>query len=192
MLGNGNEGYRSSKDGANQELGACSIDIRRTKVASRAKLTFVAGLFLELKIHSKEWDLWETCFKLENVKLPQNPFLGFTSLTGDVSDAHDIVSVSSNQIVFQPKSYEDLEAERKKHFPTDASGNKHSSTQDFYQGGGSHNAPARSTHGAIKGFLGGVFSVVAFVVKWGLILAALAGLVFVGLKWQKARDAKRF
>ncbi|CAO1637213.1 unnamed protein product [Sympodiomycopsis kandeliae] len=191
MMGNGNEGYRSSKDGANQELGACSLDIRKTKVASRAKLTFVSGLFLELKIHSKEWDLWETCFKLENVRLPQNPYLGFTSLTGDVSDAHDIISVSSNQIVFNPKSYAELEAERKKHFPTDGS-KQNTAGSDFYQGGGSKNAPYRSTHGVIKGFFGGLFSIFKFVIKWGFILALLAGVVYLGLKWQKARDAKRF
>lgn len=190
MLGNGNEAYRSSKDGANQELGACSIDIRHTKVASKAKLTFVNGLFLELKIHSKEWDQWETCFKLENVKLPNSPYLGFSSLTGDVSDAHDIVSVSSNQIVFQPKSYEALEAERRKHFPTEAE--KKGSVQDFYQGGGSKKAPSRSSHGAIKGFFAGLFGFFFFVIKWGIILAALAGLVYFGLKWQKAKDAKRF
>lgn len=189
MLGNGNEGYRSSKDGANQELGACSIDIRRTKVASKAKLTFVAGLFLELKIHSKEWDLWETCFKLENVKLPNSPYLGFSSLTGDVSDAHDIISISSNQIVFQPKSYADLEAERKKHFPKDG---KKGSVEDFYQGGGSHDAPRRSSHAAIKGFFGGLFAFFFFLVKWGLIVALLGAVVYAGLKWQKARDAKRF
>lgn len=50
MLGNGVESYRVMKDGANQELAGCSMDIRRTHVATKARLTFVEGVFLEVRV----------------------------------------------------------------------------------------------------------------------------------------------
>jgi len=34
-------------------------------------------------------DDWTDCFYVEKVNLPTNPFLGFSAMTGDVSDAHE-------------------------------------------------------------------------------------------------------
>jgi hypothetical protein len=34
-------------------------------------------------------DDWTPCFTLKNVSLPEVPFLGFSALTGDVSDDHE-------------------------------------------------------------------------------------------------------
>jgi hypothetical protein len=36
-------------------------------------------------------DEWSDCMHLKNVALPEAPFLGFTAMTGDVSDAHEYV-----------------------------------------------------------------------------------------------------
>lgn len=36
-------------------------------------------------------DDWTPCFTLKNVTLPEVPFLGFSALTGDVSDEHEYV-----------------------------------------------------------------------------------------------------
>lgn len=183
MQGNGVESYRGSKDGAGQELAGCSLDIRRAKVATKARLTMVQDVFLELKLQYQEWDEWEECFKLENVKIPSNPYLGFSALTGDVSDAHDIVSVSSNSIVFKQRGFAELEAERRKHFPKDgssAAGDKGKSRRRY------------STKHFFSGFFSGLFGLVWFLVKWGLVVAAIAGAVVVFLRWRKTRDAKRF
>lgn len=187
MNGNGVESYRGDKDGANQELAGCSIDIRRTRVASKAKLTFVKDVYLELKVQHSEWDEWETCFKLEDVKLPQRPYLGYSALTGDVSDAHDVVSVSSSSIVYKNRSYSELAAERLKHFPKDGSKSPYD-TSSSRRGGGLFS----STGGFLAGFFHGIFTFLWFLIKWGLVVAVIAGLAVVGLRWRKARDAKRF
>ena len=34
-------------------------------------------------------DDWTDCFYIPKISLPPNPFLGFTAMTGDVSDAHE-------------------------------------------------------------------------------------------------------
>lgn len=34
-------------------------------------------------------DDWSDCFRVDDIKLPLAPHLGFSALTGDVSDAHE-------------------------------------------------------------------------------------------------------
>ena len=34
---------------------------------------------------------WSNCFTLKDISLPQNPYVGLTAMTGDVSDAHEYV-----------------------------------------------------------------------------------------------------
>ncbi|GAA5831841.1 hypothetical protein JCM11251_003905 [Rhodosporidiobolus azoricus] len=100
ILNDGKKSYEVGRDGQGQELGACSIDFRRTDVTAKARLTYFKGKFIELAIHHAKWDEWTTCFAVEGVELPSNPFLGFTALTGDVSDNHDIISVTTSNVAY--------------------------------------------------------------------------------------------
>jgi mannose-binding lectin 2 len=77
--GNGIERYNVGKDGAPQEVAGCSVSIRRAAVATKARLTYVKDVFLEvslaalatspatltraaqLALHYNEWDDWDTC-----------------------------------------------------------------------------------------------------------------------------------
>lgn len=34
-------------------------------------------------------DDWSDCFTLKDISLPTNPFIGFSAMTGDVTDAHE-------------------------------------------------------------------------------------------------------
>jgi mannose-binding lectin 2 len=95
ILGDGKTKYNHANDGDDQAIGACSANFRRTNVATKLKLTYVKDGFLDVKIQYKAWDDWTDCFFIPKIALPPNPFLGFTAMTGDVSDAHDIISVSS-------------------------------------------------------------------------------------------------
>ncbi|KAF8190863.1 lectin [Pholiota molesta] len=105
ILGDGKMKYDFGRDGEGQELGSCSANFRRTNVATKLKVTYVKDTFLDVKIQYKAWDDWTDCFHVEKVALPTNPFLGFSAMTGDVSDAHDIISVNSySAILSQPES----------------------------------------------------------------------------------------
>ncbi|KAK4054767.1 hypothetical protein OIV83_000691 [Microbotryomycetes sp. JL201] len=100
IMNDGKKAYDVGKDGHGQELGACSIDFRRTEVAAKARLTYFKGKFTELAIHHNKWDEWTTCFVIPELELPQNPFMGFTAHTGDVHDNHDIVSITTSNIAY--------------------------------------------------------------------------------------------
>jgi len=105
ILGDGNTKYDFGNDGEGQQIGACSANFRRTNVATKLKVTYVKDGFLDVKIQYKAWDEWTPCFRVEKFQLPANPFVGFTAMTGDVSDAHDIISVSSySAILSSPES----------------------------------------------------------------------------------------
>jgi len=104
MLGDGKTSYDVGDDGDAQSIGGCSANFRRTNVATKLKVTYVRDKFLDVKIQHKAWDDWSDCFHVKNLTLPPNPFLGFSAMTGDVSDAHDIITVTTySAILVQPE-----------------------------------------------------------------------------------------
>ncbi|KAG8736392.1 hypothetical protein FRC10_009340 [Ceratobasidium sp. 414] len=104
MLGDGKTSYDVGSDGAKTELAACSANIRKTDISTKLRLTYFKGEYLNLAIQYKGWDEWTECFTVWDVTLPVSPFLGFSALTGDVSDNHDIISVSTATAVLKEAS----------------------------------------------------------------------------------------
>ncbi|KNZ81243.1 L-type lectin-like domain-containing protein [Termitomyces sp. J132] len=102
MLGDGKTPYDQDNDGDANSIGACSANFRRTNVATKLKVAYIKGKFLDVKLQHKAWDEWTDCFHVKNITLPLNPFLGFTAMTGDVSDAHDIITVTTYSAILIP------------------------------------------------------------------------------------------
>jgi len=104
MIGDGKTSYNVGNDGDGQEIGSCSANFRQTNVATKLKITYVKDGFLDVKIQFRAWDEWTDCFRKEKVGLISAPFLGFSALTGDVSDNHDIIAVTTYSAVLSPAS----------------------------------------------------------------------------------------
>jgi len=103
MIGDGQTSYDFGNDGDSQAQGACSANFRRTNVVTKLRVTVVKGNYIDVKIQYKAWDEWTDCFRIHNVTLPQNPFIGFSAMTGDVFDAHDIIAVTTYTLTPQTK-----------------------------------------------------------------------------------------
>lgn len=199
MNGNGVEAYENDKDGARQEVAGCSIDYRNAKVATKGKVIHVKDVYTELLVHHTEWDHWESCFKLDNITLPTNPYLGFSALTGDVSDNHDVVSITTSNIVYRNRTPQQLREERIRHFPEKFGVKPKKKGWSFggnTKGYSSDVTSSKSGRGAGRGgfvgFVKGLFGFVFFLVKWGLILAAVGALGMLAWQYQKRQNMKRF
>ncbi|EJF60754.1 legume-like lectin, partial [Dichomitus squalens LYAD-421 SS1] len=108
MLGDGKTAYDSEHDGEKNSLGACSANFRRTNVATKLKITYIREQYLNVKIQYKAWDEWTECFTSYGTVLPLAPYVGFSALTGDVSDNHDIISVTTySAILSSPDAQRD-------------------------------------------------------------------------------------
>lgn len=180
---NGVERYHIERDGAGQELAGCSLDIRRAPVATRARLTHVKDVFTELAIHYSEWDQWETCFKLGNLTFPENPYLGLTAATGDVSDNHDIISVTTSSIVYKQQTKKEIDELRIYHLGDNKAKAGRKSAGGWWSSG---SAAADSGGHAYNGNAGpGLFSRTffgMFSLLWMLLkLAAVVGVVGAGV-----------
>ncbi|CUA74527.1 L-type lectin-like domain-containing protein C126,08c [Rhizoctonia solani] len=99
MLGDGKTSYDLANDGASNELAGCSANVRKTDIATKLKLTYFRDEYLNVQIQYKGWDEWTECFTVYDVSLPNTPYLGFTAHTGDVSDNHDIISISTSSAI---------------------------------------------------------------------------------------------
>jgi mannose-binding lectin 2 len=172
---NGVESYRMDKDGASQEVAGCSFDIRKATVATKFRFTYVKDVFTELAIHYEEWDNWETCFKLGNLTVPANPFIGFSAATGDVSDNHEIISVSTSNVVYKQRNRKELEEAKLYHLgdPKKTKSKKLGSlwggSGNTDSGGHSYNGNAGS--GLLKRFFLGLFSFAWTLFKWGAAIS---------------------
>ncbi|KXN69261.1 hypothetical protein CONCODRAFT_79421 [Conidiobolus coronatus NRRL 28638] len=93
QIGDGNMHYDNDQDGKPTEKSGCSYDFKNHNNV-KAKITYVKDVSLELRLQ-KDDDDWTTCFAIPNVKLPENIYLGFSGLTGQLHDQHDINYVTT-------------------------------------------------------------------------------------------------
>ncbi|KAJ3224024.1 hypothetical protein HK099_000350 [Clydaea vesicula] len=108
MVGDGKTSYDHDNDGKDGEIGGCPADFRGWDHATKAKVKYIRGQFLQVQLNIMEDGLWRDCMFVQNVTLPETGYIGFTAFTGEVYDTHDILEVSSNAIV-SPHQYQQSE-----------------------------------------------------------------------------------
>ncbi|KAG6365158.1 hypothetical protein INS49_006765 [Diaporthe citri] len=100
MVGDGKTSYDKNTDGKLQEFAGCSArGIRHANVPTKFRLTYFQDKQLKLELQYKNEDDWVLCFETnEPPSLPNVAYLGFSSETGELSDNHDIVSISAKNL----------------------------------------------------------------------------------------------
>lgn len=164
MINHGYTSFDVGADGDGQEAGACSYSVRRSDVATKLQINYVRGRFLEVLVQHDKWDEWDHCFTVSNYTLPENVFLGFSAHTGEVSDAHDILSVSTNGLVYHPPNAQ-------------TAGSKSGSHHDW-----NGNLGGGIGSGAL-GFWGILGAYLYLAIKWSFILACVGLALFGGKKY---------
>lgn len=179
ILGMVNHGYTSydvGTDGEGQESGACSYPVRRAEVATMLQVNYVRGQFLELLVQHDKWDQWHHCFTVWNYTLPDNPYLGFTAHTGEVSDAHDVISIATNGLAYHP--------------PPKVGEKAHVAPEPSWL-----HTPGGGIGSGGLGFWGRMLAYMTWVVKWGVILSCVGAALFWSNKYfskYQKESQKRF
>ncbi|UOH83656.1 hypothetical protein LQV05_006390 [Cryptococcus neoformans] len=186
MLGDGKTSYDHDRDNEGNEIGGCSENFRRRgDVPTKARLTYVKGRALQLKLQTKKSDEWKICFET-NVDLPESPYIGFSAATGDVSDNHDIVSVNTYSLTLKPE----YRASKS------SSDSKSKSKSDGKQAAMNANTNGMSGKGRREVKSGGagwfmfilkVIGVLAFI---AFAVAASMPRIMYGTAWKKERTAE--
>ncbi|KIP03716.1 hypothetical protein PHLGIDRAFT_110493 [Phlebiopsis gigantea 11061_1 CR5-6] len=99
MLGDGKTRYDQPNDGEANKIGACSANYRRTNVATKLKITYIKDTYLNVQIQYRAWDDWTECFTVKGISLPTAPFIGISAMTGDVSDNHDVIVITTSSAI---------------------------------------------------------------------------------------------
>lgn len=100
MVGDGQTSYDKNTDGKAQEFAGCSArGLRHASIPTKFRLTYFQDKELRLELQYKKEDDWILCFQSEQPpSLPNVAYLGFSSETGELSDNHDIVSISAKNL----------------------------------------------------------------------------------------------
>lgn len=106
MYGDGQRSYNKNDDGKETELAGCSArGIRHASVPTKMRLTYIQDKQLKLDLQYREEDEWTSCFEVDNPpQIPNIAYLGFSAETGELSDNHDIISVSTKNLYNSPGS----------------------------------------------------------------------------------------
>lgn len=162
MINHGYKSYDVGHDGDGQEDGACSFSVRRTEIGTKLQINYVRGRFLELLVQYDKWDEWEHCFTVSNYTLPDNIYLGFSAHTGEVSDAHDIISVATSGLVYHPPISNPVKQSKSHGWHDDGAGGIGSSR---------------------LGFWGSLMAYLFWALKWSLIIGCIGLAIFGGKKY---------
>ncbi|WFD40995.1 uncharacterized protein MJAP1_003986 [Malassezia japonica] len=176
--------YDVAHDGENQEIEACTAQLRRTPVETRLRFTYVKDVYMELAIQNREWNKWTSCFRVPAVDLT-HPYLGFSASTGGVTDNHNIISVWTNSLVYHSRSPADLERERLHIF-----GENSAPKKNWWSASELDVTKKRRTQPSGPSFVTRFFFGIVTLIKYVLILAALGAGGYFGYQYYKANTRR--
>ncbi|XP_020345954.2 VIP36-like protein isoform X2 [Oncorhynchus kisutch] len=110
MVGNGTLAYEHDRDGQSTELGGCTALMRNIPHDTFLLIRYTKNrLTIQIDVDGKQQ--WRDCLDLPGVRLPQGYFFGASSVTGDLSDNHDLISMKLYQLTVERPQEEEEEEE---------------------------------------------------------------------------------
>ncbi|PVV00815.1 hypothetical protein BB560_004793 [Smittium megazygosporum] len=105
MMGDGKTSYDSSTDGLSNSISSCeNYEFRGTTEPIKCRISYLEGKYFNVQLSIQGSEYLE-CITLHNVTIPEDVFMGFSALTGELSDPHQIMRVVTY-------TYDEKEAEK--------------------------------------------------------------------------------
>ncbi|KAK9721024.1 hypothetical protein K7432_003768 [Basidiobolus ranarum] len=120
MIGDGKKSYDVGKDGEPTKLGGCEADFRGKEFPTKAIVSYSKGQYLQVKLHVESEGTWTECFTIDQAILPSIVYLGFSAHTGEISDSHEIISVSTHSL--KQKKYKPVTPKAVRHDSSESLG----------------------------------------------------------------------
>uniref|UniRef100_A0A3B5LSW7 L-type lectin-like domain-containing protein n=1 Tax=Xiphophorus couchianus TaxID=32473 RepID=A0A3B5LSW7_9TELE len=108
MLGNGTLTYDHDRDGRTTELGGCTA-MTRNSIYDTFLLVRYSKNKLTLMVDVDGKQEWRDCAEVSGLRLPTGYYLGASSVTGDLSDNHDVISMKVYQLTVERTPEEEEE-----------------------------------------------------------------------------------
>ncbi|PGH09047.1 hypothetical protein AJ79_05776 [Helicocarpus griseus UAMH5409] len=181
MMGDGQTSYDQAHDGKSNELAGCSArGLRGASIPTKARITYFQDKSLSLDLQYKSDYSWTPCFTVEasegqSINIPTVAYLGVSAETGELSDNHDVIGISTYSL------YNQTPVDQR----TDSNGAGAAKAQKG-KGGSKpgQNANYNKRGEARHGWLWFLFKVVMFVV--------VAATAYIGFTAYRASQRRRF
>ncbi|XP_036382823.1 VIP36-like protein isoform X1 [Megalops cyprinoides] len=111
MVSNGSLSYDHERDGRPTELGGCTAIVRNLNHDTFLLIRY-ARRRLTVMINIEGKQEWRDCLDVPGVRLPQGYFFGASSITGDLTDNHDLISLKLYQLTVPRSEQQEEEEER--------------------------------------------------------------------------------
>lgn len=105
MVNNGTLHYDHDRDGTHTELAGCQVNLRNSPFETHIFVRYTGNTLAVLTDLEDEAEM-RTCLSVDGVELPSGYHFGFSAITGDLSDNHDILSVR----LYEMDSYNPFDA----------------------------------------------------------------------------------
>ncbi|KAM4616752.1 lectin, mannose-binding 2-like b [Polymixia lowei] len=110
MLGNGTLTYEHDHDGRPTELGGCTAQVRNVNHDTFVLMRYSKNtLTVMTDVDGKQE--WKECAEITGLRLPLGYYFGASSVTGDLSDNHDLISMRLYQLTVERTREEEEEEE---------------------------------------------------------------------------------
>ncbi|GFT16547.1 VIP36-like protein [Nephila pilipes] len=106
VVNNGSFPYHHDEQGTAGQIGGCHLQARNLEWPSKIAISYISDV-LTVFLDTQGTETWTQCFRAVGVHLPTGYFLGVSANTGEYSDNHDIVAITTLDNIIPDKIWED-------------------------------------------------------------------------------------
>ncbi|XP_035205077.1 VIP36-like protein [Stegodyphus dumicola] len=106
VVNNGSISYKHDEDGTQGQIGGCHVPLRNLENPTKIAVSYMSNI-LTVFLDTEGRAQWKPCFRALGVYLPTGYYYGISASTKELSDNHDVISVTTLNLEPDDKEWED-------------------------------------------------------------------------------------